>query len=93
MQLSDEELTIAATRELARASGTCLNLKLAISEAMGLLGTIQLAMRHPDYGETARSAMREVASRIERQLSRVGPAMAEMAARGWNPDHDTGWNS
>jgi hypothetical protein len=89
MELSNEELTIAATREITRSKANSFSLKLTANEAMGLLGTIQLAVRHPNYGETARDAMTEIAARIERWLSKVGPSMAELCARGWNPDHDT----
>jgi hypothetical protein len=90
MELSDDELTIVATKEMARVKEISFHMELSVADAMGLLGTIQLAMRHPNYGETASDAMREIATQLERQLRLVGPAMRELAARGWDPDHDVG---
>jgi hypothetical protein len=88
MQSSDDELTISAIREMARVKGRSFSLKLTIPDAMGLLGIIQLAARHPKSGRFAREAMDEIAGRLEKALALVGPAMAELCARGWNPDHD-----
>jgi hypothetical protein len=87
-KLSDERVMIRSAREIARTSGPFLKLELDVPQAMGLLGTLQLAMRHPNYGGNVRHAMGEIASQLEFALQGVGPATAELCQRGWAPDHD-----
>jgi hypothetical protein len=83
-----EALFIDGERELRDWLGYTFQLHLTPAQAMALLGTIQLALRHPaNVGPTAR-AMRDLALMIENWLQDCGPAVKKLCELGWNPDED-----
>jgi hypothetical protein len=59
------------------------------SEAFFLLGTLQLAMRHPQFSEheAASRFIRGLAEEIEQRIGKT-PALREVAARGWQKQFD-----
>jgi hypothetical protein len=87
----DESRTLLAgvTNEI-RAAGDrpVVQLSLDGQAALSLLGTLQLALRHPQNGGRLAEAMRGIAEEIERALGELGPATQQLAAMGWHPEYD-----
>ena len=71
------------------ASGAGMPFVFSPSEAFFLLGTLQLALRHPDFAEhsKAQEFIRGLAEEIERRIGKT-PALRTVAARGWRPECD-----
>jgi hypothetical protein len=55
---------------------------------MALLGTLQLALRHPMNKNASLLMARGVALSIETWLKQLDPALGELAALGWDPNAD-----
>jgi len=88
MEWTDQELVIEAGREMGSRNGVFLTLQLDTRRALALLGMLQLALRHPQATNQAAKSMEALAKTIEAGLGRLGPATAELCARGWKPEHD-----
>jgi hypothetical protein len=55
-----------------------------VQQALIVLGTLQLALRHPYLAASIRETVKELADEIECQLAAVGPCVREIARRGWD---------
>lgn len=84
--MDEDLLTWAASREVSRCPGTLIRLELGAVESLVLLGALQLCLRHPQMPATTRNKVRQFAEGIEKAVQTIGPAVAEVARRGW---HDT----
>ena len=83
-----EKLLTDAAREMEEAGEGTITIEYSIVQAMGLLGTLQLALRHPkNTGGTSRY-MRELAMRLEAFLGACGPATSRLCRLGWDPTAD-----
>jgi hypothetical protein len=71
------------SRELGAASSPFLNLELGAFEAFGLLGSIQLSIRHPGMSTELREVLRGIAEGLECQLASLGPVTRECCRMGW----------
>jgi hypothetical protein len=88
MDWTDPQLVIEAGREMSVHSEFSISIHLDLAEAMGMLASLQLSLRHPvNHGPTA-DRLRTIAGKLERELSYLGPATAELCRRGWDSDHD-----
>jgi len=56
-------------------------------QAWALFSQLQLALRHPENKGATADVAEHFAKSIEKQVA-VTPALAEVAKRGWNPQHD-----
>lgn len=63
-------------------------LQLTPGEAWCLLAQLQLACRHPDNNGPSRKVAEEIARYLQTAVATT-PALAELAARGWDPTYDT----
>lgn len=52
-----------------------------------MMSAVQLACRHPDFDGPTRHIAEQAARQIQRLIAPSG-ALAIVAERGWNPDHD-----
>lgn len=80
-----------ATKDLKLLDGQVINidLHLTIAEALALLGTIQLACRHPHFSGPARDIAKRFGLRIQACLNAfTTQAIAGLAAAGWDPEFD-----
>lgn len=86
---TDEELQAAFLREFEqfRHLPVQITLELGPITAWAVMSGLQLAIRHPKNAGPTAAMMRKVAEDLERQIA-VGPAMKEVARRGWDPQHD-----
>lgn len=87
----DNELLRALTAELTalEESGAGLPLVFHPIEAFYLLALLQLALRHPGVLDGVVATFgRSLAENLEERLGRGGPAITEVARRGWQPQHD-----
>ena len=74
--------------EMDSEKSRTITIEYSVVQAMGLLGTLQLALRHPkNTGATSRY-MRELARHIEAFLSECGPATARLCKLGWDQAED-----
>jgi hypothetical protein len=62
--------------------------KIDILTALSIIGSIQLALRHPAYTGPSAELARRIASDLEIWLEQVAPDVAAIASMGWNPDFD-----
>ena len=62
-------------------------LELDLLQAWVLFSQLQVALRHPKNVGEARRIAHAIASELEKKLP-MGPAMAEVAKRGWDPQYD-----
>jgi hypothetical protein len=80
---------VQVTAEIASAGDRpVVQLTLDGQAALSLLGTLQLALRHPQNIGRTSEAMRGFAQEIQTALAELGPATKQLAAMGWNPDYD-----
>lgn len=82
------DLIESAKRQIAAAKGVFLTIELDAPQSVALLGQLQLALRHPNNQGPSAARMRELAQSIEGGLKVLGPAVAELCAMGWQPEHD-----
>ena len=88
---ADDALLRALTAELAalEESGAGLPFVFRPIEAFYLLALLQLALRHPGALDGPVAVVgRALAENLEQRLGRGGPAIAEVARRGWRPECD-----
>jgi hypothetical protein len=57
-------------------------LEMTAIQAWAVLSSIQLACRHPEFTGPTRQMAEEIARQIQEGLAKT-PALAEVAARGW----------
>lgn len=87
-RLTDEEraeLLARADAEIKAARGRTITVNFSFPQAMWMLRTLQLALRHP---QTSR-LMRDIAKLLEWQLGECGEATKKLCALGWDPEQDT----
>lgn len=53
-----------------------------------LVGTIQLALRHPEYRGQSADLAREAAIAFQQRLGEIDPAIAAALEQGWHPEFD-----
>lgn len=53
-----------------------------------LLGTIQLALRHPKNNGPSSQVARVFAEQLEKRIVEASPGMAELCKAGWDPAMD-----
>ena len=80
---------VAIEMKTAVDSGETIAIEFTLPQAMGLLGTLQLAMRHPKFNGPTSETMRNLANVLEAGLHNCGPATARLCELGWNPEEDT----
>ena len=78
----DEEFT-----EAVRSFGRPIMLEMGAGLAVGLIGTIQLACRHPRFTGETRRMVEGMARELQRDLEAVNPAF-RLLERGWHPVFD-----
>jgi hypothetical protein len=67
-----------------------IKLDLSAQEAIEIVGTIQLALRHPAYRQHDIAAhMALFAVSLETEIVRLAPELAPVLAAGWDPSQDT----
>jgi hypothetical protein len=69
-------------------SGAALPLTLKPSEAWYLLASLQLVLRHTGFDGEIRAYIDGLAHNIESRLCKGRPAMAAVAAMGWQAEYD-----
>ena len=82
------ELEQRASAELIAAEDVKLNVDLYVPLAFMLLGTIQLALRHPDVPPTPREHMTLFARGLHELLAKHGTGIGEICEMGWNSMFD-----
>lgn len=90
--MTDYQLQEQFTAEIIalEEAGAGLPFVFRPSEAFMLLSVLQLALRHPHIGQTAalvQTFARELAENIEGRISKGGPAITEIARRGWKSEY------
>jgi len=83
-----EKLLTAAAQEMKHAAGRTIALEYTVIQAMELLGTLQLALRHPANRGPISSYISELAFHLEMFLCECGAATRRLCAAGWNPEED-----
>jgi hypothetical protein len=63
-----------------------IELHIHPARAFVLLGAMQLAMRHPKAGEL--DPIVELTHELAEMISKLGPACAELARKGFDPQFD-----
>jgi hypothetical protein len=81
-------LLAAASLEMKDRTQETITMQYTAPQAMGLLGTLQLALRHPANRGATSTQMRLLAHTLEQWLSEFGPAIKELCQLGWNPEAD-----
>jgi hypothetical protein len=80
--IKHDKLIKAAAQEVKNAP--VVKLTIDVNTAMVIVGALQLALRHPGFAaKPSAKAAKGVAVEIGRQISQIGPNMAEMVALGW----------
>jgi hypothetical protein len=85
-----DQLLIDAAREMEARRQETFAIALTVSQAIGLLATLQLAHRHPRFNGPTQQTMYQLALVIQSQLELCGPATKKLCAYGWDPDEDVG---
>jgi hypothetical protein len=67
-----------------------IDLHLSGTQAMCLLGQLQLACRHPQNRGPTRQVAEEVARDLQVAVS-ITPALAGVAEAGWHEEYDQEW--
>ena len=83
-----DQLLIDAAREMEARRDAKLTLEFTVSQAIGLLATLQLAHRHPRFQGPTQKSMYQLALLLQAQLEKCGPATMRLCAYGWDPDED-----
>jgi hypothetical protein len=85
--MTNEDLTVAAFREMKENQPPNLRLELSASEQSILLAQLQLALRHPNNADNS-GITRNIAKRLQDNLAKAGPFTCEMWKRGWQSQYD-----
>jgi hypothetical protein len=85
------ELVEAAAREVVeRGHGAVFELSLDLGSAIALIGTLQLALRHPGVTGSAAVTSRYFIDGLIQRIDDAGfPTCAKLAAMGDDPRYDT----
>lgn len=89
--MKDAELLAAFEDELRQFCPGILQLNMGWQIAWALLGTIQLACRHPEFAGHTKKVVQDFGHYLETQL-KLGSASAEVARRGWQTQFDVSPN-
>lgn len=85
---ADERILLARFEgEVQEHASTPVQINVSWQVAWGLLATIQLACRNPQFQGAVRNIADGFGRHLEQQIV-LGPASAEIAARGWDPGFD-----
>jgi hypothetical protein len=87
-RVEQERLILDASREICACQQRTITVQYNTIQALGLLGTLQLALRHPRLEGPTSRYMRELATHLEMFLAECGPATKRLCACGWNPEDD-----
>lgn len=92
MDFKDEqELNEAFVNEITAHACDVITIRLE-GEALhliGILGIMQLALRHPGLADLPATAdFAKWARLIEQRLAEFGPATARICSMGWSPEND-----
>jgi hypothetical protein len=63
-------------------------MELDLGTTVGLVATVQLALRHPSNRGATAGKMRDVCDSIIAALGQTEPRLAELLRRGYDPDFD-----
>lgn len=88
--MTEEELLAQFPRELQAFAESTERIDLMIrpADAWIILACMQLALRHPNVSDTMRECATDIGHRLEELIANYGPALKEMARRGWDPAYD-----
>lgn len=88
--MSDFALKVKQVGEAVQALERLPDAMIQISprEALCLLGSIQLSLRHPKNTGPCSEVAREFGRRLQEYLSQGGPAIAAICDMGWHPKDD-----
>lgn len=88
--MTEEDLEETFVQEMqAFSQRPPVSLLLSPTQAWVLFSQLQLALRHPANTGPSSDIARDVAERLQARLP-LAPAMATIAARGWQSEYDTG---
>lgn len=66
-----------------------IEVNLSASDLMGLIATVQLALRHPEFSGPTAERMREMVDGLIARIEAVHPPLAALLRLGDNPEYDT----
>ena len=70
-------------------ANTMIRVDISGTDALAIVGVIQLALRHPAMGDNPVGAMgRLFAEELARKLGEAVPITKEITQSGWDPDDD-----
>jgi hypothetical protein len=93
MDVTAEDIRIGKLlkEEMDTEKGATLHVNLDPYMALALLGTIQLALRHPFFNDEERATIKRITDSLVIFLEKVGPTCGEVARMGFNKANDRPW--
>lgn len=85
--MTEQELQAAFRAEFAERQNETITVEMSIGQAWCLLCQVQLASRHPNNNGPTLGIAADAIADICRAMN-FGPAMREVANRGWQSEHD-----
>jgi hypothetical protein len=80
----------AVLEALKRCARRPVILQIDFAEMFGIIGLLQLALRHPSAGRTPTAAsVRELIRGVQADIAQHEPLIAEVIEMGFQPEHDT----
>jgi hypothetical protein len=67
---------------------TDFGITLDVLSALSVIGTIQLASRHPNYTGPSRAVAIAFALELQEKVAEIAPSMEVILSMGWNPAFD-----
>jgi hypothetical protein len=86
--LNGPELDACARAEIETYYEYPLELEVTVADLFGLIGAMQLAMRHPEFPPTVAASVKAWIEHVRRGLLPLTPCLAEIIARGNQPPFD-----
>jgi len=89
--MNDDELLEQFMREIKQLDQQNMTVRLSLTptEAMALIGVVQLACRHPEFKGTTRQAAEQIVDRMQSEFLQYRvPHIIEVINRGWMSEHD-----
>ncbi len=89
--LTNEQLMHVFMREVAQLTqmGMTVRLRLEPSQAMALIGAVQLACAHPGFIGPSRQVVEQMVREMEETFTKYDvPGLSEVIRRGWVREYD-----